>query len=528
MSDSNDTVVPKDIKKSQFIAKEAADLLDADTYDFVSNGQNFKVPLSELVQKFGTTGSLVAKGEITGVPVLNIDGTENQVRNIVGGPGVIPSLSPEDGVLLTHGFVAGDAGSPILIDIAEDNPVVRNLVPGDGVSIAPSGNNLVVSVSGVPAASNVVIVNEMSDFPTAVAGVITLGDESAYLVSANLSTSNRFVMGLNTLVYGADALVASLEYTGVGTMFTSTTLNSKLFQISASCPNGKLFDISSTGAGTFQIIGAIVPICDEIGDIADLAAMQVVSTSFRNIVSGGITFSGSIGVFATARALFNIDAGTVFDLGTAVFGLGWSVEQSSAILASGTVFLDGLVDSGNMAAGSLGTIFNTRFAGAGTPLNNITTSDALWQFFGNDDIGDTKSDGLLSMQSNATETVITVATTPVLVAGTWVIEKISQFEGTTAGRLTYKGSKIASLSVTISLTGAPVSGTNKTITYHLFHNGIEITNASQSNIIDSTDPKNTTLPWQLDLDTDDYVEVFVSNDTGTIDVLVSNAIFRVN
>ena len=55
-------------------------------------------------------------------------------------------------------------------------------------------------VTRVPAASNVVIVNSMSDFPTAVSGVITLGDDSAYLVSANLSTANRFVMGLNTLL----------------------------------------------------------------------------------------------------------------------------------------------------------------------------------------------------------------------------------------------------------------------------------------------------------------------------------------
>ena len=45
MSDSNDTNVPKDIKKSQFIAKASADLLDAETFGFVSNGQNFKVPL---------------------------------------------------------------------------------------------------------------------------------------------------------------------------------------------------------------------------------------------------------------------------------------------------------------------------------------------------------------------------------------------------------------------------------------------------------------------------------------------------
>jgi hypothetical protein len=528
MSDTNDTYYSKDLKKSKFIEKSSADLLDSDTYDFVSNSQNFKVPLSELIKKFGTTGSLVTKGEVTGVPVLNKNGTENQIRNIVGGAGIVPSLSPEDGVLLDQGFSTGDAGSPVLIKETEESPVIRNLVPGTGIGIAPDGDNLVISQSGSAAPSNVVLVNSMSDFPTAVSGVITLGDDSAYLVSAHLTTANRFVLGDNTLVYAADALVASLEYTGTSTMFTCTDLSSKIKDITLDCPNGKLLDISSGGTGTFQMIGVIITECDEIGDITDMKAMQMVSCRFSSIVSDGFSFSGTLGIFAAARNLFTISSGCVFNFGTASFTAGWSLETSFAILASGTCFIDGLVDSGNMAVGALGTLFNTRFEGAGDVLNNVAITDARWQFFGNDDIGDSRADGLLSLPSNSTNTVITVATTPVLVAGTWTIEDESQFTGTTAGRLTYNGSKVAKLPVTISLTGSPVSGVSKTITYHLYKNGVEITNAAQSNVISNGSPKNTTLIWQLDLDTDDYLEAYVSNDTDTIDVLVANAIFRIN
>ena len=61
----------------------------------------------------------------------------------------------------------------------------------------------------------------------------------------------------------------------------------------------------------------------------------------------------------------------------------------------------------------------------------------------------------------------------------------------------------------------------------MFKNGVEITNAAQTNVISAGSPKNTSVVCLLKLSQDDYLELFVSNDTDTINVLITDAIFRV-
>lgn len=517
--------IPRDIKKSQFVQQET--IPAGSTFDFVINGFNYKIPVEQMIAAFGTTGTLEQLGDVTQTPVLSKSGTVNRIRNIEDGAGVKASVSPKQGIKLDHNFSTGDAGIPVLIDSAATSPVIRNLVAGLGVGIASDGDNIQISVTGLPIASNIVIVNEMTDFPSAVLGVITLADDTAYLLSAKLTTANRFILGNNTVVYGADSAVSSLEYTGVDTMFTSTGTNSKLTFTDLSCPSGKLFDISSTGEGVFQFVNVTVPSCDRLGSIANLAAMQITDCAIDEIKTAGIDFSGTSVLFVGSRNLFNITAGSVFDFGTSVFTAGWTMDTSFANLGAGTSFLTGLADSGNIAVGGLGSLLNTRFSGDGIPLDTITDRDARWYFLANDDIGDIRTDALINFSGNVTPTTINVAGTPEKIGVTWEIQAVSQFEATTDGILTYVGPKKAKLPITISITSEPVSGITKDIRFHLFRNGVDI-NADQGATLDSGKPMNISLIWGIEFDTDDFIELYVSNESDTVNVLVLSVVFRVN
>jgi hypothetical protein len=504
-------------------------LASANTITLLVDGANVNISVADFAAALGLTGTMSQLGDPTGTPILTKVGLDNQIRNLENGPGVKASVSPEGGALLEHTFTQDAVSVPITVGLGASSPTFVSFQAGDGIRLSLIDTHIEINATGIATSQNVIIVNELSDFPSPSVGVITLADNTYYLISGTVALgTNTITAGVNSVIGGSDSSVSILTYTGTGTMFTSTADNFKITKVTAICTDGTLLDISSTGGGVFQMINMTVPTVDTIGTITDMAAIQLTDVAFNDIATNGILFAGNFGALFGERNLFNITAGKVIDLGTSIFQGKFSMDASFSDLAAGTVFLSGLVDSGNMAAGVLGTLLNMSFTGAGDPLENITVNDALWQFSLNDDIADTRPDGLLSFNTNVAETVIAVIGTPVLIAGTWETQSTSQFTGTAGGRLTYNGGKDTTIPVTLSLTGGPVSGTNIPITYHLYKNGSPVTGASQGNTISSTAARNTSLPWQITMTSTDYLEVFVSNDSTTANVLVIDAIFRIN
>ena len=283
----------------------------------------------------------------------------------------------------------------------------------------------------------------MADFPAAVTGVRTLAADTAYLVSADLTTSDRFVFGDNTVIYAADAAVGSITYTGSDTMFTGVNTNNKITKISLDCASGKLFDISGTGTETFQILETTITACDEIGSVADIFAFQLSGALFDEITTTGMDFTGNVAVAVFDKNIMYLSGGTLADLGTCTFD-SFSATGSYVYPSAGTTIVEGQTGSANINTGGLGAMINNRFNGTGyTFSTTLSVEDALWQYLLNDDVADTRADALINMQNNVTATTISVATTPVLIAGTWVEQGVGQFETTAAGRVTYKGGRTA-------------------------------------------------------------------------------------
>lgn len=519
-------------KISEFLGNgtiSAADLLT-----FVANNTNYKISFSDFLTALGAIGTIESLGEITYTPVLNKSGTVNQIRAIGGGSGVAPSLSAGGGITLDHNFTVDKTGVPVLINETAESPTIRSISAGAGIAVAASGNEIEVALSATPVSTKTVVVNSISDFPTPVSGVITLVADTDYQITNDITTSNRFVLADSTVIRGTDSTVITLEYTGSGSMFTGTSVTSKLTNITLKCSSGTLLTITSSVAGKgFQMINATVSECDKIGTVTAYEGFQFLDVFFSNVISQGLRFTGANTVASFTNLIINKLTGAPFpaiDLGTATF-TSLSISNSTAFLGASVPLLEGVagVASANINSGGLGSVVATKAYGTSVALSNITKDDYLWEFSGNLGIQDTKEAALDWLRSNTTETVISVASTPVKIAGTWaVFAETSKFAGDGTGKLTYKGPKPVEVPVTASFTGSPVTGTNIPITYHLYKNGSKVTNAEQENIITSTSPKNTTLIWQLSLVTDDYLELYVSNDSTTSNVLVSDVTFRIN
>jgi hypothetical protein len=410
---------------------------------------------------------------------------------------------------------------------------MRSFIAGTGISVAEDGNRIQISAVAAPSSTKTVVISQESDLPSVVSGRHPLADDTDYLFVNDLSTGlDGFLLGNNTVVRAADSSIVQLTYTGTNPMFKSANDSSKITKIRLNSPNAELFELTGATDYVFQFVDASVTACAGIGSISDFQAIQINNISFENNTVSGLDLAGTNGVMLMNGNLIIQAAGTAIDLGTATF-TGLSIDTNFVGLASGATFLDGAASSANMVAGATGTVINTKnLTGVGTMLATISPDDAQWEFQLNDGIANTRPDALAVMIANATETVIAASSTDgtnaVLIAGTWIEERSSQYAVTAAGRLTYLGAKTAVLPITASFTAKMASGGSNSAKFYIAKNGVVIANSGAQNDLNSSATSRTTLPWQLSLDTNDFVEVFAENNSNTVNILVSDATNRVD
>jgi len=376
-----------------------------------------------------------------------------------------------------------------------------------------------------------VVVNVLADFPTPVSSVITLADDTEYLIGDNLSLGlNELVMGDDCSVKGIDSVSVTLTFTGTGDMFAITNKRARISNLTVSCASGRFINFSDNTDTIFRVVDCSVS-CATFGLFNSSGALgttvRFTNVSPSAITSSGCTITGSWNTWLWEKSAVNMQGGILFNFGSATFDA-ILLDVILANLSAGTTLISGAAASANINAGGTAVVTRMLTKGAGTILSTVSVDDALWNFFHNDDIADTRPDGLLSMQGNATETVIAVAGTPVLVAGTWVIERTSQFTGTTAGRLTYDGGKDATLPISGAFTVEPASGDAVTISIEVAVGGSVIPNSKRTASTSAGNPVSIAIPWQEILSTSNFVEFFVTNEDTTVNILVSSATGLVN
>jgi hypothetical protein len=376
-----------------------------------------------------------------------------------------------------------------------------------------------------------VVVNVLADLPAPVSSVITLADDTEYLIGDDISLgTNELVMGDGCAVSGIESVAVTLTYTGTADMFTILNDTARISDLTISCASGRVINFSDNTDTLFRMTDCTVS-CSTFGLFnsggASGSTVRFTNVSPASITSSGCTITGSWNTWLWEVSATNLTGGSLFNFGTATFDA-IVLDLILANLGAGTTLITGAASSANINTGGTAIVTRMLTSGAGTILSDVTVDDALWNFFHNDDIADTRPDGLLSMQSNATATVIAVAGTPVLVAGTWVVERSSQMTGTTAGRLTYDGGKDATLPITGSFTVEPASGGAVNISIEVAIDGSVVPNSKRTANSSAGNPASITIPWQEIFATATFVEYFVTNETSTVNILVSSATGRVN
>jgi hypothetical protein len=376
--------------------------------------------------------------------------------------------------------------------------------------------------------TNQVLVNVKADFPAPIAGVITLITDTQYVIGADINLgTDVFVMAEKTCITGNESILTTLTSTSTGDLFTMSDVTTSINNLTLEIPNGRVFNFTDTGSRILRCKELVVN-CDMWGTFISTSNSII---RFNNvagtIATDGLTFVGDFRSLFWDTSAITINAGSIFDLGTATFD-SITIDVIIATLNGASVALTGAAGSANINTNGVGNMQRLVNSNVGTPLSGITADDDLWEFFGNDSIRDTRPDGLLSMQGNAVATVIATQSVYVLVAGVWTMHEASQFTSTVGGRLTYKGTKDVKLPITFACSLEPVSGGSTNLSMQVAINGAVIAGSNRPARTAAGTPVPVTLIWQAILTTGDYIEVWVTNDDGTTNVLVSSAISRTN
>ena len=381
-----------------------------------------------------------------------------------------------------------------------------------------------------PMGTKTVVVHVLSDLPAASGGKITLAANTLYFFGDSVNIGTDFLQfSAGAGIEAPAAFTSIITYTGTVPMLQGADANATIDDITLSCANSDVYSWIDTGGGGNSIViisDVLVVACKAVGTFDDINTLVVNGATVVSCTDGIAILGNSMsGLRLTSLAMLSTDTGYIgLDVTGATIQ---TVNVDGVILAggAGSIGIKGDAASANIVADFIANVSNVQFKGVTTPLSGISVDDFRWNFQGNGEVADTMPDALVSLTANATATTLSVGV-PTLVAGTWSLERSSQYTTTTAGRATYNGERNLVTPIDASVVIDPASGTNKSIRVFIAVNGSVITNSGMSVNISSGDPKEITVPWQVNLSTTDFIEVFIENETDSVDCTVSDATLR--
>lgn len=369
---------------------------------------------------------------------------------------------------------------------------------------------------------NVVFVSDKNDFPEAVNNVITLEDNVTYFISSDVDLEgDRLVSGSDTTIIGGSSENCTLTSTGLNTSTPLITIEYTTPIRHISFENvGTAFAVDGTSRTVaLDWTGVNFVNVPNVGSINTCDNFIFTKGAFLN--SGGLSLTGTIGTVAFNQSLFQSDsANTVFDLQA-----GLEITRRFRVIYSSFVVLSGETGIGLNASATIpneGVILDTcNFAGGGTYLNGIDYQDNKALFIKNVGITNSSEVAQYYMNGNTTETVVSVIGDTYKILGTTTNGSLTSKFTHTNNRATYVGAISRPFYVVATL--SVESGNNNEIGVYVAKNGNILVDSEVYITTNSGGrAEAATVQTLVELTADDYIEIFVENDTSTSNITVTD------
>lgn len=358
---------------------------------------------------------------------------------------------------------------------------------------------------------------DLSDLPTPSSGVITLLAD-IYEIKGNVDLAgNRIVLPDGCSIIGT----GSLTSTGLDSstaLITST--GSVLLRDFTFLNVGKVFDLNGSGTTQFQSINVKYSNCTTIGTIKNYQLCTLLFNFFNTC--GGLTYDGTMGSIQHLSNAFIVGSATTMITGASTLTITsrFIIDNSGFSVPSGSTAMN-FSTSATIGVDSL-YVISTNFTGSGTYLSGVTSSDNKMIAIHCKGITNSGVYGSYYVEGNASANTISVAGTYVKANGTTTAgSDILKFTTPTDNRLTYVGSSQVVLRFVAMINMS--AGNNKEVRAKFAKNGSTVSGPPAKTTSSGTgDVSNFILTSIITLNTNDYVELFVTNQTDTTSVTVSD------
>ena len=365
------------------------------------------------------------------------------------------------------------------------------------------------------------VINNVSEFPTAISNVITLLANTVYFISGDVDlVGDRLVGALNTCIIGGSSENASITSTGlsVGVALFTTDYTTPIRHITFKDVDTALDIDGSRSAQTPALDWTGVNFLNvpNVGTIKDCSNWIFSKGAFLN--SQGLDFDGTLGTIGIDNSIFSGDgtAGNILNvLSTAIITRRFRPIYSSFVVFGSTV---GITVDVSATIPVQGYILDTiSFSGGGTYIAGVLNTDNKSRFLSCTGITNSSEIGNFYMTANATETVIALVNTPTKVLGTTTPNTINQKFNHTDNRLTYIGALKRDFQV--SANASFFSGNNKKIGVYVALNGVVVASSEMYGTTDGNGrAESIALQAIMGLDVNDYIEIWAENATNNDNV----------
>ena len=113
-------------------------------------------------------------------------------------------------------------------------------------------------------------------------------------------------------------------------------------------------------------------------------------------------------------------------------------------------------------------------------------------------------------------------------AGTWTVEGSSHFTADTTGRITYNGERNFTAPIDVTVNVLMASGSVKNVSAYVVIGGTLIRATEGKATPTSSLGDSCICHWQHNFATNDYVEVWLENQSDTVDIVGVSGVIRVN